>query len=100
MRATLHVHMNPDMYLASGDTLSFLSGAGIAFLFPLIVALAVWTIAIKGLALWHAARNGQKLWFVVLLVLNTLGILELVYLLGFRKDKQVLIPDVQGVENK
>ncbi|MBU1292450.1 hypothetical protein KJ819_00075 [Patescibacteria group bacterium] len=65
-----------------------------------MVIVAVWSLAIKGLALWHAGRNGQKLWFIVLLVINTLGILELVYLLGFRKDKQVLIPDVEGVEQK
>lgn len=46
------------------------------------------TTAVKAFALWHAARNKQVFWFVALLVLNTLGILELVYLLAFRKDKQ------------
>lgn len=54
----------------------------------LLVLLAVWTIVIKAFALWHAARNNQRVWFVALLVLNTLGILELVYLLAFRKDTQ------------
>ena len=54
----------------------------------LLVVLAAWTLVIKAFALWHAARNGQRIWFVALLVLNTLGILELVYLLAFRKDKQ------------
>ncbi len=59
-----------------------------AALIPLFVAAAIWTIAIKGFALWHAARNSQKEWFVALLIINTLGILELVYLLWFRKDKK------------
>lgn len=56
--------------------------------FPaLILILAVWSIAIKGFALWHAARNGQKEWFIGLLILNTLGILELVYLFWYCPTK-------------
>lgn len=53
-------------------------------LIPLIVLAAVWTVAIKGYALWHAARGGQKKWFIALLVINTLGILEVIYLIWFR----------------
>lgn len=53
---------------------------------PFIVLAAIWTIAIKGYALWHAARNGQKEWFIALLVINTLGILEIIYLVWFRPD--------------
>lgn len=54
----------------------------------LLIALALWSTVIKGFALWHAARRGQPLWFVALLVVNSLGILELVYLLAFRADKR------------
>lgn len=50
---------------------------------PFFVVVMVWAIAIKGYALWHAARNGQKEWFIALLVINTLGILELTYLVWF-----------------
>lgn len=53
---------------------------------PLLVLALVWTIVIKGYALWHAARNGQKGWFIALLVINTVGVLEIVYLLWFRPD--------------
>ncbi|HEX5774735.1 MAG TPA: DUF5652 family protein [Candidatus Paceibacterota bacterium] len=60
---------------------------------PLAIALAVWTIAIKGYALWHAARNAHKVWFVALLVVNTLGILELVYLIWFRTKKDLGAPE-------
>ncbi len=56
---------------------------GLVFL-PLVLALALWTIAIKGYALWHAAKADHKVWFVAILLVNTLGILELVYLIGFR----------------
>jgi methionyl-tRNA synthetase len=55
-----------------------------AALLPLIIVVALWTVAIKGYALWHAARGGQKGWFIALLVINTIGILEVVYLIWFR----------------
>lgn len=51
---------------------------------PLIAAALVWTIILKGFSLWYAARASQKWWFVVLLVVNTLGILEIIYLIWFR----------------
>lgn len=50
-----------------------------------LVALIVWSIVIKGYALWHAARSGQTKWFIALLIINTLGILEIVYLVWFRE---------------
>lgn len=56
-------------------------------LVPLLILAAVWTIAIKGYALWHAARNGQKGWFIALLAINTLGILELIYIIWFRSKR-------------
>ncbi len=47
---------------------------------PIILLFILWTVVWKGLALWHAARRGQYWWFVILLVVNTLGILEIIYL--------------------
>lgn len=48
---------------------------------PLWIALAlIWTLIWKGLALWRAATLHQKPWFIAMLVINTLGILEIVYL--------------------
>ncbi|OGV91055.1 hypothetical protein A3A66_00395 [Microgenomates group bacterium RIFCSPLOWO2_01_FULL_46_13] len=44
------------------------------------VVAAVWSLPWKGLALWKAARSSHKGWFVVLLLLNTLGIVEMIYL--------------------
>jgi hypothetical protein len=52
--------------------------------FPLIIILALWTLVIKGYALWHAARGNQRGWFIALLIINTLGILEIIYLIWFR----------------
>jgi methionyl-tRNA synthetase len=42
----------------------------------------------KGLALWPAARNRQLVWYLALLIVNTVGILEIVYLIFFRKKAQ------------
>lgn len=47
---------------------------------PLILLAVLWSVVWKGLALWHSARRGQYWWFVILLVVNTLGILEIIYL--------------------
>jgi len=49
--------------------------------------LIVWSIFWKGLALWHSAGRKQGWWFVVLLVVNTAGILEIIYLFGVLKLK-------------
>ncbi|OJI08656.1 MAG: hypothetical protein COV08_03500 [Candidatus Vogelbacteria bacterium CG10_big_fil_rev_8_21_14_0_10_49_38] len=45
----------------------------------LIAFLIIWTLVWKGLALWRAAKNGARVWFVILLVVNTVGILDLIY---------------------
>ncbi len=71
-----------------GDLASvpFLHPLGV-FLIPFIVVVLAWTIVIKGFALWHAARGNDKIWFIFLLVANTLGVVEVIYLVWFRKDK-------------
>ncbi len=56
--------------------------------FPILVPALIWSMTWKGLALWRAARNSQKGWFVVLLIVNTAGILEIVYLLFFSQPKK------------
>jgi hypothetical protein len=56
--------------------------------YPWIVILAVvWTLPWKGVALWRAARNRHLAWFVVLLIINTLAILEIIYIFAFSRRK-------------
>jgi len=50
-----------------------------------LVLILAWTIPWKGVALWKAARNKQMWWFMAMFVLNTLAILEIVYIFGFSK---------------
>ncbi len=45
-------------------------------------------LALKGWALWQAAINKQTNWFIAILLLNTLGILELVYLFFYAKENR------------
>jgi hypothetical protein len=53
----------------------------------LLLLLILWSLFWKGLALWHAGRRNQPWWFVILLILNTAGILEIIYLFGVLKLK-------------
>src|SRR5260221_10557151 len=53
----------------------------------LIYFLFVWSLFWKGIALWRSAQLKQRNWFVVILVLNTVGILELIYLFRFAKKR-------------
>ena len=42
--------------------------------------LILWSLIWKGIALWKSARLSHKKWFIVLLVINTVGILEICYI--------------------
>ena len=59
-------------------------GAGVWFLISLA---AVWSAIWKAIALWKAARNSHLGWYIVMLIVNTLGILEIIYILAFSKPK-------------
>jgi hypothetical protein len=47
-----------------------------------IVVAAAWSVAWKGFSLWRAAGNGSKPWFVLLLLTNSLGVMDAIYLFG------------------
>lgn len=46
-----------------------------------LIPTMIWSSVWKGLALWHASKRDEKWWFIALLVINTVGILEICYLL-------------------
>ncbi len=54
----------------------------------LIIILGIWSLVWKGIALWKSAINKNLAWFIVLLVLNTLGILPLLYIFIFSKTSK------------
>ena len=53
-----------------------------------LITITVWTLFWKGVSLWHSARNKQKYWFIALLIINTVGLLEVLYLFFFRADRK------------
>ena len=55
---------------------------------PILYILIAWTLIWKGIALWHSARNKQKGWFIVLLIVSTVGILEIIYLIFFKTSER------------
>ncbi len=52
-----------------------------------IVIIGLWTLPWKGIALWKAANQKEKWWFIILLVTNTVAILEILYIFIFSKKK-------------
>jgi len=55
-----------------------------------LIPLAIFDLVMKGIALWKCGRNNQLPWFVFILILNTAGILPIIYLLFFQK-KQIAV---------
>ena len=54
----------------------------------------IWTIPLKGYSMWLSARRNQPIWFILLLIIQTMGIFELIYLLiyGFKeKPKKAIV---------
>lgn len=44
------------------------------------IIFLTWSLIWKGLALWQSATKRHLVWFMILLVVNTLGILEILYI--------------------
>jgi hypothetical protein len=72
--------MNIQDFFAGSASPAFLGATGF-----LLVIVALWTLVWKGMALWKAAQEKSKVWFIVLLVVNTVGILDILYIYVFSK---------------
>lgn len=57
-------------------------------LMPILILLVVLDLVLRGVSLWRSARDGQKGWFIALLILNSIGILPIIYLLFFQKKNK------------
>jgi hypothetical protein len=53
----------------------------------IIFPLLIWTLFWKGYSLWTAVKNDHKKWFVAILIFNTFGILEIIYIFYVAKKK-------------
>ena len=69
-------------------------GVAIALLF---LVIALWSLVWKTLAVWHAARNKQRIWMVVLLLVNTVGVLEIITILDNKSVTEILANEVGAI---
>lgn len=69
-------------------------GLGTLAMFSILPIMA-WSLVWKGWSLWLAARRGELPWFIALLLINTLGILEIFYIFVIAKRS-----DAEEVEAK
>lgn len=51
------------------------------FYFPFLI----WSIVWKGLALWKSAGKKQLIWFIIFMIINTSGLLEIFYIFFLNK---------------
>jgi hypothetical protein len=54
----------------------------------LFALLMIWSLVWKGLALWKSAQRSEKWWFIAMLLINTVGILEILYIYVFSKREE------------
>lgn len=61
---------------------------GVGFIgLTIALVILVLSVVLKGYSLWTAARRGEKWWFIIIMIVNTMGILELIYLIWVAKVK-------------
>ncbi len=56
-------------------------------LWPIILVLTIFEFVMKLIAMWRAGRNNHLVWFILIGIINTVGILPIIYLLINRKKK-------------
>ena len=77
--------------MESMQTLSSLTGMPV-----LVIALVIiWSLIWKGFALWRAALLRHKWWFIAILVLNTIGILEIIYIFIVARRYEVVVEVIE-----
>lgn len=62
-----------------------------------ILTLTLWVLVWKGYALWTASRRNERAWFIVLLVVNTVSILDIFYIFQVAKKTR---KEVWGALNR
>jgi hypothetical protein len=53
----------------------------------LLIIIFIWEAVWKLIALWKSARNKHLVWFIVLALINSIGILPILYIFVFSKLK-------------
>ena len=74
--------------LANKQLVESLPEGLLVFLPIMVMILFVWALVWKGFALWKSAKLNQKYWFIAMLVINTMGILEILYIFVFSRKSE------------
>jgi len=61
---------------------------GLMWLIPLVVVIFLWDAVLRLLGMWRAAQRKELLWFVLIAIINTAGILPLIYLIINKEKKE------------
>ncbi|MBK9285276.1 MAG: hypothetical protein IPM51_13325 [Sphingobacteriaceae bacterium] len=65
----------------------------LTLILPIIILLALWELTWKLIAMWKAGRNNQLGWFICLALINTAGILPIIYLVMQKNASRAPIQD-------
>lgn len=90
------------MFKLINDVGQSLKGVSLQFSLTqaLLLTLIVWSFIWKGIALWKSAGHKQKYWFILILIINTTGVLEIIYLLFFPKREKCILKSIQKCQSK
>lgn len=66
---------------------NFLNGVG-GMHYGILIPFVILDLILRGLSLWKSARKNQNVWFIALLLVNSMGILPLIYLVLNRDQKE------------
>lgn len=58
-----------------------------AWFIPVLIIASIWSSVWKIIAMWKSARNNHIVWFIAIAVINSLGILPIIYILLNRKKE-------------
>ena len=55
------------------------------YFLPFLIILILWELVWKLIAMWKSAKNNHLVWFICIGIINSIGILPIVYILTHRK---------------
>ncbi len=59
---------------------------------PLLFVIYLWSLPWKGVALWKSAGKKHLKWFIALILVNTAGLLDALYIFYFSKKREKQSP--------
>lgn len=65
-----------------------------------LIVVSIWSLVWKGFGLWYSARSEQKGWYIAMLILNTAGLLPIIYLIWFRPKGNVKVSGKPAKKNR